>query len=121
APLDFDLTTGVVVSSLSSVAISGADNVADALAPFQDEWQPAMVRTHTGKDLTAIIAWVRGVLGAMDIDLAIEEQFFLLSSISLDLHLKMDFLNPFLVSHLICLDLILLVLLVHNDKWTQVS
>nr|GEY32048.1 hypothetical protein [Tanacetum cinerariifolium] len=31
----------------------------------------------------------------MDIDLAIEEQFFLLSSISLDLHLKIDFLNPF--------------------------
>nr|GEY94062.1 hypothetical protein [Tanacetum cinerariifolium] len=54
-----------------------------------------MVRTHAGEDLTAVIAWVRRVLGAMDIDLAIEEQFFLLSSISLDLHLKMEFLNPF--------------------------
>nr|GFA32904.1 hypothetical protein [Tanacetum cinerariifolium] len=54
-----------------------------------------MVRTHAGEDLTAVMAWVRGVLGATDIDLVIEEQFFLLSSISLDLHMKMDFLNPF--------------------------
>nr|GEZ62739.1 hypothetical protein [Tanacetum cinerariifolium] len=58
APLDSDLTTGVVVSGLSSVAISSADNVDDALAPFQDEWQPAMVRTHAGEDLKVVITWL---------------------------------------------------------------
>ncbi|GJV82866.1 hypothetical protein Tco_1522764 [Tanacetum coccineum] len=82
------------------VAISGDDNVADALffSLFQDELQPAMVRTHAAEDLAAVMAWVKGLPGPTDIELLIEDKFFLLSFVSLDLHVKMDFLDPFPVS-----------------------
>ncbi|GKB20240.1 hypothetical protein Tco_0854163, partial [Tanacetum coccineum] len=63
-----------------------------------------MVRTHAAEDLAAVMAWVKGLPGPTDIELLIQDQFFLLSYVSLDLHVKMDFLDPvhIPVSLLIC-------------------
>ncbi|GJT04228.1 hypothetical protein Tco_0838690 [Tanacetum coccineum] len=73
-------------------------DVDDDQAIYYDELQPAMVRTHAAEDLAAVMAWVKGLPGPTDIELLIEDKFFLLSFVSLDLHVKMDFLDPFPVS-----------------------
>nr|GEZ41223.1 RNA-directed DNA polymerase, eukaryota, reverse transcriptase zinc-binding domain protein [Tanacetum cinerariifolium] len=53
-----------------------------------------MVVTYAAQDLAVVKAWLQDVFGATDVELLIEDRFFELSSVLLDLHVRMDLLDP---------------------------